>query len=375
MKEEVVLITAIALLAFILRYFLRNIKKDELPSTGFIARAIFEEIEKQYNRPLIGGLIWFLVSFILGMVCPFMDGNTLWFKDKVGIIITVNYTVIVPILCGCYLYTAESARVYSPSLSKMSNSSFYRIQTVIIITTLSITLMAAESELNYPSGSASPWVTDKEFTTTGLLYYSIVRGLNTYMALGLVFSILWVGSKALKMPIERRLNSNNALNEAKKYLEIGKDVNIFPRVKTKILHVVSALVYSIAIGSIVTILHGLALMLLDEKNSLKVEGPVEDTLFDTSWMFWFIFTIVTTVCMIVFVVWTFKNVKISYRYYKKYRLSKVPLKRRPELDRKIQEEIDSLKFLPLPKSTWLVFVISLSLDILNLLGLLKEFFK
>ena len=177
--------------------------------------------------------IWVVLSLVIGVVSPWilLDKNILgnWLLKPHGLFFTLNYTFLVPFLVWAYLELLRATRLFfqSENLSdlglsfneKLSNCYLFQSakrnqlsQISLLVVTCIVMVCAMYGVLpseEYVKGCSeeclesllSPWVKDSSLTWAGYLYYSIVRGLDAYLAAGqafLVFGLLYVFYFGLK---------------------------------------------------------------------------------------------------------------------------------------------------------------------------------
>ncbi len=239
-------------------------------------------------------MLWFGISVVFGVILPWgLDSYSFkWVEQTYGMLLTLDYTITVPILVGVYAYFIRSSLVFFRS-SVLSSLGLKKKKTkpmpkkmVLLFVRLSLVLMTllimyqASSEIGNDK-LPNPWSQSdtSELTLAGTLYYTL-RGINAYMALGLIaFSIIVCSALGLVVYAEdpKKLYTNE--------LEVREEVQ--------------RLGFSISLcallGPIVTGLHGTALVL--EAKSGGPKSPL-DLLWSSTWFFWVLFTFIATAFLI-----------------------------------------------------------------------------
>ena len=202
-------------IAVVRRYLQRRPRSTvRVPGCDLLARTALEWVPVR-NVPSAAVVLWITISFVLGIVFPYLyqrisnsTESCFFFQNPYGLLTSLNYTVMVPILLGSYLLLLSTAsRLLETSQLKqlgLARQSTWRApgvfrqatyHSMFISVCLGIQYQAICS-VEWAPGPCCPWVLDFEESArlnwVGALYYAL-RGLNTYMALGLFMStgVLW----------------------------------------------------------------------------------------------------------------------------------------------------------------------------------------
>ena len=217
-----------------------------VPGCDLLGRTAIERLPVN-NVPPVAVVIWITVSLILGFVIPYVhqlpeqglsqhSGRWSFFGTAFGILTTLNYTLIVPLLLGCYLWLLSTASSFfkpkqleklglidtraaededgdpEPLRKAPAPRLFgrYIYHAALLFISLGIQY-GAMCSVEWESGDFCPWVKgadgDETLNWIGALYYSL-RGLNTYMALGLFIStavVWWIITQRLDCEDRKKL--------------------------------------------------------------------------------------------------------------------------------------------------------------------------
>lgn len=207
--SSVILVFGLLFLFYVLEWRARRLPRSVDVVSAYMLRLNYSSIA------------WFLVlvciSGLLGYFLPFREGNSReWFVDGYGALVTLNFTVFVPLLVGAYFALIKTVHEvfdqqnwarftfeYDDSLTRFRElvfSSRVRLFVQILLAGLAIasTYAALLAIVSTECGNPSPWMVvlpdcseapangvRARQTLVGALYYSL-RGFYAYLALGLV---------------------------------------------------------------------------------------------------------------------------------------------------------------------------------------------
>jgi hypothetical protein len=203
----------------------------------------------------------------------------------------------------------------------------------------------------------------------------MVRGLNAYMALGLIFS-----ATALWWIITQRLSAKEPLDF------LTQDL----RIKPSLTRLGLALTLCSVFGTLATTMHGFALLLY-----AKSLTPTEwRTLFaDSTWIIWVIFTIIGTTFAASIIFWLHDKLVVAVRSMERNALAaisigpaqtaaKLPVSTNPENPQEVINILDKywearerigvamskIPTWPLPQGAGVTFALSVVLQVVNIIG-------
>lgn len=284
---------------------------DAVPTSDLFVRFVLEcvPLKKFHIAPIF---FWFIISLSMGVIIPLFSGiipnlpNTSgYFFTKGGFILTFNYTFIVPILFSAhfYLYSAackfldnktlsdigfithnkktipkqertQKSRLHKKILIIIKNPwNWYHIS--LILAASAIQFFVINSKINQPI-PLNPYIdfNTRDLNWIGVLYYCL-RGLNAYMALGILLNAIYI---CLVLPNRLRTKNPNLLFD-----------NML-RIKKVVVNLGTALSKAMLMSFIVIAIHSIAAF-----NS--VNNPLEQ-LFNSTCVFWSIlFFIGTLICL------------------------------------------------------------------------------
>jgi hypothetical protein len=313
-----------------------RIPRGAVTGVDVFARA-FVELGKKVGDPLLAGILWILVSSLLGFGLPVLTGRGSFILEPSEFIIMLDYCLFVPMLLGAYIFLIRSLGFFNAKHIQGSGHIpnitlqkwFWAYQFALLIATIVVQYQAINSEIKLPS-PCSPWVTfaekdlslawpcrpaEKEIEGMGLslpgVFYYALRGIDTFMALGLVFTV------AATWFLSREQFRDVALVDFR-----------FPGLgpSEAARNVGSGLLSAILFGSMITALHGLSLLA-----HAKALGGVEGTekakqqveLFTNStWAVWAVLTIITSAMAIAIVLWLRGAILVELRELQKREESK-----------------------------------------------------
>lgn len=259
-------------------------------------------------------LIWFSLSALLGIVFPLMAQDDLnWFNERNGLLITLDYTLFVPALVGAYISLCrKSEEFFSPATleenglawredyasSFLSKKEFWNCasKTILLLLAAPITYAAVLSITDTEIDLASPWAIDAKWLTFSGSYYYALRGINAYMALGLIFLGIAIFVKFM-----------NGLELRKPELLLNEHLSV----KQSIQEYSYILVIASFLGTMVTVLHGTALL---EEIRLSNNEISLQLLLDSTWIAWAILAVIATFSLIYGVIWLHLAMRRSYEH-------------------------------------------------------------
>ena len=269
--------------------------------------------------------IWFGLSVVLGIVLPFEAENNLnWFGEESGILITFTYTLLVPILLLAYIELARTALAFfnNGELKKVgfefsdrtveliratAGMKLFLMRLVLLVLGVLVTYLGISSATEVVSHSnyqtfchKTPWVVvgngDCRLGLVGLIYHVVLRGLNAYLALGLmmltmcVFIVLHFGSKVETEGQEFDVSFDNRLSVERLVVRLS----------------LCALA-----GPAVLFCHGIALFFAAEE--VYAEADVVPKLLEWGWIYWMSASVVSTYFLLASAIWLFVRVRNADR--------------------------------------------------------------
>lgn len=236
--------------------------------------------------------IWVALSLVTLVVFPMMLGNDAlrdWFISPHGLLITLNYTLVVPFFLRAYLELSREAGLFFRSenffdlglsfnkklnelkksrllqpLGRNIMSNFVLLFVVLIITALAV------------DGLKSPW---KDFLNEqSCLYYSLMRALNAYLAVGLIFLVL-----CLLYVFYFGLDHSGF----ERFLVDSKAANF--ELKPSIRQLLKWLSWCLGLGPVVVGIHGGALLW---EGTLSTSQPIAQ-----AWMAWLVVMSSSALCL------------------------------------------------------------------------------
>lgn len=243
---------------------------------------------------------WVWVALSLGtlVVFPWILGNGLlrkWFVSSHGLLITLNYILVVPFLLRAYLELSRKAKFFFRSenlddlglrfnkrlekcclfrpLERNIISNFVLFVVVLIVTALAV------DELKLPWAGF--------LKEQGCLYYSFMRALNAYLAGGLillVLGLLYVFYFGLDHSgLDRFLVDNNTASF---------------ELKPSVRQLIKWLSLCLFLGPLVVGIHGWALFV---ENTLSPAQPIAQ-----AWMAWLVVMSIGAFCLL-YGIWKFNS--------------------------------------------------------------------
>lgn len=326
--------------------------------------------------------IWVVVYFAFGVILPFaltennVTNGSSWFSKPNGLMITLNYVFIVPMLIGAYIGLVKQSNIFfakknlddlglrwTPKLRETNSRNLFLLIskvflfffTLLIINQAIGEIIATEKDID------SPWVDGKTLNHVGAIYY-FLRGLCTYLALGLTLI-----SIAIFCIFSFLLESD----DVNKFLDSNFDV------KASIRRLCEALCLCCFFGPLVTAVHGMAII-NEAKEISQVENVNLSLLLTSTWLLWVMLTLVSTSFLLSGVFWFYTRLKDELAYVRNHMLQEIESLWESEsrsidsyslkIDalEKVRNYLDLVQATPVPRNTLLVFVASFLIQILNI---------
>ena len=210
--------TAIVIFVLLFLHLIWYLRNKQLSRVPDIMLTYMLNWPKRSNGPIWLSLL-LIISVVLGIVIPSLAGHGMgWFQTKSGLIITLTYTILGPILLLSYIELARAAQAFfEPSnlrdlglSASVSVTSWTQPRGPKLILLISLVLLVlggfvtwfgifvVTKPIDAESGSnicrVIPWVTKEgdscHLGYVGLVYYVVLRGLNAYLAIGLMLLTL-----------------------------------------------------------------------------------------------------------------------------------------------------------------------------------------
>lgn len=378
-----VILVALALLLVQLFDFLKVSKFNSHDSIVKIMLTISPE-----RSELLWFSVWLLLYFIIGVILPFMfvendlvDEDS-WFSRPNGLMITINYVFIVPMLIGAYVGLVKQANLFFEKenlddlglrwivrLSRQESRRMFLWFSKILLVVLTVLIIKqAIGEIIYTEQEInSPWVDSEDLNIVGVLYY-FLRGLCTYLAFGLTLISL-----AFFCIFSFLLHSEDVV----KFLDVNFDV------KSSIRRLCVALCLCCFLGPLVTVVHGLAI--IDEARVVAGFAKVNLSLLLTStWLLWVALTLVSTGFLLSGVFWFYVRLRDGQVFVRNKMLQEVNMLWENEVQslntyvskvdalEKVRKYSELVHATPVPRNTLLVFVISFLIQIVNIAAVLSS---
>jgi hypothetical protein len=303
-----------------------HLPRAAVAGVDLLART-FIEMGNKAGDPLLAGVAWILLSCLLGFGLPVLTGKGKFILEPSELLIMLDYCVFVPMLLGAYVFLIRSLGYFDAKNIKDSGiipplklaKRFWIYQATLLAVTLVIQYQAIKSEIRLPS-LCSPWVTfagkpdllawpcsnmdriaAQGLSSAGMLYYAL-RGINTYMALGLVATIA-----ATWFSLRERFKGATFVDF--RFPGLGPT--------DAVRNVGSGLVSAILFGSMTTALHGLSLLAhakaLGGKSGDANPGEQIELFTESTWAIWVVLTIVTFAMAAAIVLWLREAVVVELR--------------------------------------------------------------
>lgn len=291
----------------------------------------FGECRLALSPVLVACLVWLLLSTALSLL-PVLDGKGTYLLDPVQTLVTLNYCLMVPLLVAVYVQLIrglghfEVRRIVAGKRPLLRRTRFWVAQAMLVALALYIQSQAIHSELQYPS-PCSPWTThdwiwqevaghgdsgvrwectvdgaasrvpnpapEVDLTRAGIVYYAL-RGLNTSMALGLLFTIFITWLTLHTRFRGRRLTDH-------RYPGLGPNEHV--------QRVGSALVGSIVCGSVIATVYGISLSAHAARiadvggGARQVQQAQLDLFSQSTWALWAIATLIISMVAVGCILW------------------------------------------------------------------------
>jgi hypothetical protein len=287
----------------------------------------FIEMGNKAGDPLLAGVAWILLSCLLGFGLPVLTGKGKFILETSEFVIMLDYCLFVPMLLGAYIFLIRGLGYFDAKHIEESGiiprlksaKGFWIYQAILLAVTLWIQYKAIEFEIRLPS-PCSPWVTfagkpdllawpcpnmermpAQALSLAGILYYAL-RGINTYMALGLVVTVAatWFG-------LRERFKGATFVDS--RFPGLGPT--------DAVRNVGSGLVSAILFGSMIAALHGLSLLAhakaLGGKTGDEHREEQIELFTDSTWAIWVVLTVVTSAMAAAIVLWLRGAVVVELR--------------------------------------------------------------
>ncbi|MCY3955446.1 MAG: hypothetical protein OXF47_05580 [Nitrospira sp.] len=256
-----------------------------------IAGLMLHLTERKWVSVWVWFWVWVGLALAIGVLSPLIvDNDALkeWFVEPHGFLITLNYTLVVPLLLWAYLELSREARRFfqSKNLCDLGLSFKKRLRErwlfqplrrnilsnlVLFVVICIITVLAV-------SGLKPPWQVFVE--AHGPLYYSVVRAFNAYLAGGLILLVL-----GLLYVFYFGLDHSGIDH----FLVDNKVINF--ELKSSIRQLVKRLSLCLFLGPLVVGIHGWALF---KEGTLILS--LKDILAQPIALVWMAWAIVMTIC-------------------------------------------------------------------------------
>ncbi|MHC4550396.1 MAG: hypothetical protein ACYTEZ_16630 [Planctomycetota bacterium] len=240
--------------------------------------------------PAVVFFIWLAVSAVVGVGVAAGE-NRAWFTETYGILITVNYTVLVPAMTAVYMMILTAAREFFDEVERprlglkpvrtmdkaWADGIFLVLGIGIGVLALVIQHQAIEAVQRLGLPKFDPWIEGDpsgeggRLTYAGACYYSL-RGLNTTLALGSLAAGLCVCIRFLM------------------FTEVEKPLGFLTQtgqVKPVVRKLALGLVLGAFLSAAILTLHGLSFVFegMQREAILGRVVPLVDVLFDSTWVF------------------------------------------------------------------------------------------
>lgn len=245
---------------------------------------------------------WMLISFVIGFALA-MHSNIQFFANSVGMIITLNYTFIIPLLVGAYVYFVQQSFAIldflnnppeAPPMRKLSGARrnrnvFLIVQVVFACLAIAAQYAAISSEIDSPAPN-SPWCAKDAqsssanncvFNFVGISYYSI-RGLNAFLALSLFCSIIVVWWQIV---------SKTSLQDGRKMITTSL------KLRPEVYRFSSALMICSFLATLSGSSHGFALWMHGRIEKLSAIQQLQ-LFWSSTWLIWTVLTVGATAFVI-----------------------------------------------------------------------------
>ena len=215
---------------------------------------------------------WLVVSSLAGLVVPVALGaRGEWFQTPAGVVTSINYTILVPALAASYVSLVRRFQVFcNENAISYDVSQPWRtlLRGALFLVPLVVIVAAVDSVLD--DGHPTPWVSCEQLTVSGVLYY-LLRGVNTYLAVGLFATSMVVFSRCGRLGPQGKLR---VFGEALRPTREARNL-------------VFALSLCLLFGPLVTAMHGVATFLEPTKVTAK-------ELLASTWLWWAVATLLST---------------------------------------------------------------------------------
>ena len=255
------------------------------------------------DAPVLALLLWFVISFVVGILVPYrsdLSGFGEWIAGPYGSLTSVTYTFLVPALVAAYIELLRTVREIGSSgnLHDLGVTRPGRPATLKILALLSraalfvlvvvITYQAVDNRID--EMAASPWVETRgeKLSSAGVFYY-LLRGLNAYLAFGLFLS-----TAAIYVAFTLFMSKGGMTLLDKGY-----------QPKQLVRRLTTAMAWCLFLSPVVVVLHGFALYWETPISAAScqehLQGSRLDALSGSTWWVWAVLNFVST-CFLVVVI-------------------------------------------------------------------------
>ena len=273
----------------------------------------------------VWGAIWLFVSIILGIILPIWMGKTPeWIFTTPGIVVTINFSFLVPMLVLSYVALArEVDRFFRREnldrlglregvFTKQGFIAYNRVSLCVFrifmfVGALFVVWYGISAVTESVGGVLDedcfrvPWVdrvnlndqgNNCQLNWIGLVYYVIIRGINTYMALGLLLLSL-----LLFVAFFFGLQSEPG----------GKFIRGGSIGRAGLDRFVLRLAACVLFAPAVVFVHGLALFFESKMGIVSIAGR-------GVWLFWMVGSLFGTYLVLAIITWFYTRVRAAERY-------------------------------------------------------------
>jgi len=259
--------------------------RANVPGVDWITKTLIDLVPS-HLAPLFAAIVWTLVS-VAASVRALLPRPSLF-----QLVVFANVAVLGPMLLGAYVYLVIALRFYEmrhrhPDKHREGDpkgkASTIGYQIAIACVSLGFQYAAIESEIAYP-GTGNPWTSDGTLNAAGAVCYA-VRGLDTYVALGLICVVLCTWSQ-----IKRRFSGARLVEARYPYF----------RPTSAIRRVGGGLLLCVLLASVITLAEGASFYLLTRTTSSNNRIAV---LISSTWVIWLALTALFTSISAAIVLW------------------------------------------------------------------------
>lgn len=286
--ECLITVASIVFLFYLPGLFLGKFKD----SHDILASLMLHLTEKKWVSVWSWYWIWVALSLVTLVVFPWILGDDSlrsWFVSRHGLLVTLNYILVVPFLLRAYLeLLRETGHFFKQgNLDNLGLSFKTKFQPVWrnIISNLILLFVTLLITNFVVSGINSPW---KDFSKEySCLFYSLMRAFDAYLAGGLIFLVL-----GLLYVFYCRLDHSGI----DQFLVDPKAANF--ELKLSIRRLVKRLSWCLLLGPLVVAIHGWALYW---EATLSLANPIARV-----WMAWTAVMSIGAACLL-YGIWKFNS--------------------------------------------------------------------